>query len=331
MLIKNVDKSSLIQFYYCIKPFIPRWLQLHIRHWMALKKRQSVRSIWPINEAAYKPPEFWNGWPQHKQFALVLTHDVDTAKGLDNVADLVQLEKRMGFRSAFYFVPERYYTSRQQLLALQQEGFEVGVHGLKHDGKLFKDKATFEERAMKINAYLKEWNVKGFRAPCMFHNLEWLHALDIIYDASTFDIDPFEPQPDSAGTIYPYTVREPLTQHSYVELPYTLPQDCTLFVILREKNINVWKRKLGWIAEKGGMALLITHPDYMRFGGQKCKMDEYPAEFYAELLDYIDLHYKDMYWHALPQEVADFCRPRAQQPKFERPLAIYSQRVKKFL
>jgi hypothetical protein len=31
-----------------------------------------------------------------------------------------------------------------------------------------------------------------------------------------------------------------------------------------EKTISIWKKKLDWIVEKGGMALLITHPDYMK-------------------------------------------------------------------
>src|ERR1700746_3430317 len=40
----------------------------------------------------------------------------------------------------------------------------------------------------------------------MFHKLDWLHDLDIEYDASTFDTDPFEPQPDGHGTIFPFWV-----------------------------------------------------------------------------------------------------------------------------
>jgi len=40
----------------------------------------------------------------------------------------------------------------------------------------------------------------------MFHNLKWIHDLNISYDASTFDTDPFEPQHDRAGTIFPFWV-----------------------------------------------------------------------------------------------------------------------------
>jgi hypothetical protein len=50
-----------------------------------------------------------------------------------------------------------------------------------------------------------------------------------------------------------------------VELPYTLPQDFLLFVLMQEKNIDIWKKKLDWIADQGGMALFIAHPGYMQY------------------------------------------------------------------
>ena len=113
----------------------------------------------------------------------------------------------------------------------------------------------------------------------MLRNLDWLHDLDVQYDASTFDTDPFEPEPDGGHTIFPFWVPRSngssINDHhstlnsfseGYVELPYTLPQDSTLFLVLRENTPEIWMRKLDWIAEHGGMALLDTHPDYMSFG-----------------------------------------------------------------
>ena len=97
----------------------------------------------------------------------------------------------------------------------------------------------------------------GFRSPSMYHNLELLHHLNIEYDASTFDTDPFEPQPDGMATIFPFWVSSQDPQKGYVELPYTLPQDFLLFVLLQEKNIDIWKKKLDWIVDHGGMACLM--------------------------------------------------------------------------
>jgi hypothetical protein len=153
---------------------------------------------------------------------------------------------------------------------------------------------------------LKEWGAVGFRSPSMHHNLEWIHELNIEYDASTFDTDPFEPQSDGVGTIFPFWVSKDDTEDGYVELPYTLPQDFTLFILMKEKNIDIWKEKLDWVAEHGGMVLVNTHPDYMNFSCGKLGIEEYPADYYKELLEYIRDRYEGQYLHVLPREIARF-------------------------
>jgi hypothetical protein len=138
----------------------------------------------------------------------------------------------------------------------------------------------------------------------MFHNFDWLQGLDMLYDTSTFDTDPFEPQPDGVETIFPFWV-QPNGSKGYVELPYTLPQDSTLFVLFKETTIDVWMQKLDWVASHGGMALVIVHPDYISFDG-KPNLSEYPADLYERLLKYVITRYGDTCWYALPREVAAF-------------------------
>jgi hypothetical protein len=121
----------------------------------------------------------------------------------------------------------------------------------------------------------------------MHRELDWIHDLNILYDASTFDVDPFEPQPSGMTTIFPFIVESRDTGKRYIELPYTLPQDFTLFVIMREKSINIWKNKLDWVAAKGGMALVITHPDYMNFEANRLANNEYHLDLYLEFLKYV--------------------------------------------
>ena len=299
----NMNRNSI---YYTLKPFIPRQFQIFLRQQRAKYLRKKCTQIWPINPNSGKPSDGWKGWPNGKKFALVLTHDVDTAKGHEKSRQLMAVEKNLGFRSSFNFVPERYNVSPELRHYLNKNGFEVGVHGLKHDGKLYHSKEIFQRRAIRINQYLKEWESVGFRSPAMHHNLDWLHYLDIEYDASTFDTDPFEPQADDVGTIFPFWVKEASAQRGYVELPYTLPQDSTIFVLMKEKTINIWKQKLDWIIEHGGMALMNTHPDYMNFGGNRLDREEYPAEYYEEFLRYIKDKYEGQYWHVLPRDMARF-------------------------
>jgi len=236
-----------------------------------------------------------------------LTHDVEGRKGLHRIEQLTNLESIHGFRSSFNFVPEGEYRLSEELRHnLEQAGFEVGVHGLEHDGKLYSSKSAFARKADRINEYLRDWNASGFRSPLMQHRLSWLHQLDVEYDCSTFDTDPFEPEPDGVGTIFPFWVSGP-NGSGYVELPYTLIQDFNLFVVLREPTIEIWKRKLDWVAAHGGMALLNTHPDYMAFQG-KPATDEYPASHYEEFLRYAREKYEGQFWSATPREVARYYR-----------------------
>jgi hypothetical protein len=305
----------LIDAYYLIKPLIPRSLQVKVRSAMILRKRSAYANVWPIDERAARVPAGWSEWPDGKQFALVLTHDVDTAKGQTQCEQLIELERRFDFRSSFNFVPERYEVSSALRKHLESSDFEVGVHGLRHDGNLFGSKERFQKEAEQINRYLKEWKSVGFRSPCMYHNLEWIADLDIEYDASTFDTDPFEPQPDGVTTIFPFLVCRKSDHKEYIELPYTLPQDFTLFILMEEKTIDIWKRKLDWIAQRGGMVLVNTHPDYMSFGDRRPNLEEYESKLYEDLLAYVRTKYEGQYWHALPRDVARFWRetyPSAQ-------------------
>jgi hypothetical protein len=218
----------------------------------------------------------------------------------------MELEKTLGFRSCFYFVAKRYAVRLDLRNALTRDGFEVGVHGLYHDGKYYNSRNEFRSRAIEINKYLREWRSVGFRTPSMLHNLDWIQDLDIKYDCSTFDTDPFEPQSDGVGTIFPFWVQDKLSEKGYVELPYTLPQDFTLFVLMREKDVTIWKVKLDWIVEHGGMALINVHPDYMDFRQEKTGLVGYPARYYEEFLQYVNVRYRDQYWHVLPKDLSEF-------------------------
>ncbi len=309
--------SNISKIYYHVKPFIPRQLQLWLRRRVAIRKLKSCEDIWPIDREAGKIPVGWQGWPGNKHFALVLTHDVESTRGQDKCSKLMRLERQLGFRSSFNFVAEEYRVSHKLRGDLVAAGFEVGLHGLCHDRKLYLSQEVFRQFAPKINHYLKEWQAFGFRSPCMFHNLDWIRELDIMYDASTFDTDPFEPQPDGVGTVFPFYVSGNANRKGYLELPYTLPQDFTLFILLQQRTIETWKRKLDWLAERGGMALLNVHPDYINFGDKKLRYDEYPIAYYEEFLQYVNKRYKNSYWHVLPKELAQYWAEQYGQNRYE--------------
>jgi len=292
--------------YYQIKPLLPWPVRLAIRRYWALRKRERSRDTWPIMPGSERQPNGWSGWPNGKQFAFVLTHDIEGKAGLAKCRRLMELDRKWGFRSSFNFVPEGgYAVSRELRNDIARGGFEVGVHDLRHDGKLYCSRRVFAQKALRINRHLKEWGASGFRSGFMFHKLDWLHDLDIEYDASTFDTDPFEPQPDGYSTIFPFWVPKP-DGRGYVELPYTLPQDFTLFLLLGETSVDTWVQKLDWIATHGGMALLNAHPDYLCFSGERSSRRTYAAEFYENFLKYVRSRYGHSLWNPLPRELAAY-------------------------
>ena len=303
--------------YYFIKPILLRRLQIAVRRAILKKKLPHVQGIWPINETAGTTPVNWNGWPEGKKFALLITHDVETSRGMNRCRELAKLDLKYGIKSSFNIVPCKYTVPITTVRWLQNQGFEVGVHDYNHDGKLYRSRKIFDRRAAIINRYLKEWNATGFRSAAMHHKLDWISTLDISYDCSTFDTDPFEPQPDGVNTIFPYWYQNPSKEKGFVEIPYTLPQDFTLFVIKGDKDCTIWKEKLKWIAEKGGMATVIVHPDYINFDilGKK-RFDEYQKELYSEFLNYINKEYKGQFYNPLPGELASFIKSGATTKRF---------------
>ena len=92
----------------------------------------------------------------------------------------------------------------------------------------------------------------------------------------------------------------------YVELPYTLPQDFTLFLLLREHTPDIWLQKLDWIARHGGMALVNVHPDYLCFDGATPNRMEYPSTYYRALLKYVSQRYDGAFWNTTPGKAAQF-------------------------
>lgn len=298
------------RLYYSLKPLMPRPFRLTVRRWLVQRMRKKVTDVWPIMPGSERPPEGWMGWPEGKKFALVLTHDVEGSEGLNKALKLMQLETELGFRSSFNFIPEGSYSVPPSLREeLTRNGFEVGVHDLKHDGHLYRSRGEFQRSAARINHFLKEWDAVGFRSGFMLNKLDWLHALDVKYDASTFDTDPFEPQPEGRNTIFPFRVNGD-NGAGYVELPYTLPQDSTVFLYLQETGTDLWRTKLEWIANHGGMALLNVHPDYTAFEAGQPSSTTYPSALYREFLEFVSRKYRGQYWNPLPRDVAKFADAR---------------------
>jgi len=303
--------------YYLLKPILPRTLTRSLRQYYSSPSDTKPRNNWPIDSryvsfqwelmrqllvsSGNSSIQYKSIWPNKHQFALVLTHDIETAEGQAFVRKVADMEENLGFRSSFNFVLELYPLDFKLIQELRERGFEVGCHGLKHDGKLFSNKKEFLKRVAKINQHLKEYRMVGFRAPLTHRNPEWMQALEIEYDLSFFDTDPFEPIPGGAMSIWPFFIGH------FVELPYTLVQDYTLTSVLGETTPRLWLEKVDFIKKFHGMALLNSHPDYLN--------DPNSFRVYAEFLE--TMKKNEEYWHALPCDVASWWKSRAESAEIE--------------
>ncbi len=311
--------------YYRVKPLLPESLRKIMKRSYFSGAPGTRKREWPVDDrysqflyetlrqvlllTGQETIAFRSLWPEGRRFALVLTHDVENASGMANVNKIAQLEERLGFRSSFNFVPERYKIDPGLLHDLCERGFEVGVHGLKHDGKLYASRRVFQERARQINRYLREFGAVGFRSPLMHRNPYWLQDLDVEYDLSFFDTDPFEPIPGGVMTVWPFFTGK------FLELPYTLVQDSTLAFILKERTPHVWLEKLDFLHQARGMALINTHPDYLK--------NDYVCGIYADFLQSLSVM-REEFWAALPVEVARWWRLRASE-SVDSPNILWSQ------
>lgn len=308
------SRRRLLDAYYMLKPLLPRRVQIALRRLHAKGVRPSFPQ-WPIEpllvdhqhalwqrslaESSAKRLPLVNFWPDAQRFAVTVTHDVESSAGIENIAALLELERRHGVVSSWNFVAEWYPIAPATFELVREHGCEIGLHGIKHDGRLFSSRESFYASRPAIERYMREWDAVGFRSPATHRNAEWMRDLGCLYDSSFPDTDPYEPQPGGCCSILPYFLGD------VVELPITLVQDHTLWELLCQTNIDLWRQKTEWVIANHGLINVIVHPDYV------CSAQR--LDLYSQLLGYLrERTEAGRGWHALPREVAGWWKARAQ-------------------
>jgi hypothetical protein len=186
---------------------------------------------------------------------------------------------------------------RQTAEAVRRRGFEVNLHDLNHDGRLFGDRDEFRERARRINAHVRALPCAGFRSGAMYREQDWYGAFEFDYDMSVPNVAHLEPQRGGCCTVMPYFVGRIL------ELPLTTAQDYSLFNILNDYSTDLWKRQIELLLKANGLISIITHPDYLVGGREQA--------VYRQLLTHLaSLRESGDTWVALPGEINTWWRQR---------------------
>ena len=312
-----LENTWIKKIYYLLRPMLPVSLRKHVQK-VYLRDWETIPfPAWPVDCSVDRLfekllvltlqvrhidciPFIWF-WPEGHTACAMVTHDVEETAGRDFTGRLMDIDETFGIKASFQIVPEKRYTvSPAYLDDIRQRGCEVCIQGLDHDGWLFGNFEKFLGAAEKINHYAKQFGAQGFRSPIMYRNVDWLKYLEFSYDMSVPNVARLEPQRGGCCTVMPYFL-----PGGMLELPLTTIQDYSLFHILEEYSIALWKQQINIILDRHGLMSFLIHPDYV--------MQTRAQDVYKALLDYLNQLRADRgVWMALPGEVDRWWRERSE-------------------
>ncbi len=309
-------RSSAKKAYYLSRPLLPPFFRKQIQRFQLRDWEKISFPNWPLDTTVEdlceallleilkargdaRIPFIWF-WPEGKSGCFVMTHDVESATGRDQCFGLMDLDDSFGIKASFQVVPlGRYAVTPRYLDTIRSRGFEIAVQDFNHDGKLFDERGEFLRRAGRINQYASDWGARGFRSGVLYRKPDWYDAFEVSLDMSVPNVAHLDPQRGGCCTVMPYFIGDVL------ELPLTTTQDYMLVHLLKQSNIDLWKRQISAILNKNGFASFIVHPDYVDQGEAR--------SLYKNLLGYIkELRTTANIWCALPSEVDRWWRARSK-------------------
>ena len=307
--------SVLTRLYYFFRPALRVGVRRHLQRFHLRGWDKMPFPRWPVDcsvdnlfeqlmslslraSGAERIPFIWF-WPEGSSGCAIMTHDVETKAGRDFCPTMMDIDDSFRIKSSFQIIPEeRYNVSDEFLQSIRDRRFEVVVHDLNHDGHLYRDRQQFLERAAKINSYGKAYKADGFRAGVLYRKQLWYDALKFSYDMSIPNVARLDPQRGGCCTVMPYFLGDIL------ELPVTTIQDYTLFNILNDYSIDIWKQQIEIIMAKHGLMSFIVHPDYI--------MQPRELKVYRALLSHLAwLRGEKGVWITTPGEANRWWRQRA--------------------
>jgi len=240
-------------------------------------------------------------WPDGKRFAVVLTHDVDTAAGQEFSRRMADRVRGKSLEAAWFIVGRSYEAEYGFWEELVSGGHEIGLHGVSHDNRLADLPAQkIAARLDSCQGLVERLSVVGFRSPSF-------RVSDALYAevAKRFQYDTSVPDTDMGGPWYPRrgccTVF-PFQRDGVTVLPVTLPPEdkFRLAGLTDDEMLGRWRRKLAVIQRIGGLANLAIHAEPHLWPGSALD------RLYDRLLDLL-LEFSDA-WHTTPRQVAELYR-----------------------
>jgi hypothetical protein len=309
-------EKALKSFYYWVRPLTNLSLRKSVQRLRANNWQKRQFPHWPVDTGVEnicesllllslrasgvdRIPFIWF-WPSGARGCVSMTHDVESQAGRNFCAKLLDIDESFGIKASYQIVPEgRYPVTPEFLNELRDRGCEVCIQDLNHDGRLFDDREKFRRRVASINRYGREYGAKGFRSAMLYRRPEWYGDLDFSFDMSMPNVASLDPQRGGCCTVMPYFIGDIL------ELPLTTIQDYSLFHVLNERSIDLWRTQVETILARNGLVSFIVHPDYL--------IESETQVVYRDLLSMLNgLRRREALWFALPNEINSWWRARSR-------------------
>jgi hypothetical protein len=313
---RMVTREWIRKAYYLVRELLPVSVRRHLQRAYFRDWQTRPFPNWPVDfsvdslhkellrvsmqaSGVQRVPFIWF-WPHGASSCLIMTHDVETSAGRDFTSSLMDIDESYGLRASFQVIPEkRYEVPDEYVSQIRDRGFEFNVHDLNHDGQLYQSREEFLRRAERINYYCRKFGARGFRAGAMYRMAEWYKAFEFSYDMSVPNVAHLEPKRGGCCTVMPYFIG------NILELPLTTVQDYSLFYILNDRSIDLWKTQIDQIRRRNGLISFIAHPDYL--------IEKSNRRVFKSLLEHLQkLISSSGIWAPLPGEVDNWWRARAE-------------------
>jgi len=201
--------------------------------------------------------------------SLLITHDVDTEKGLEKALSLKAVEDKLDLQSTWFLPSEQYRIPRDIAKSLAA-GSTIGSHDLEHDSRLIhcRDHGRLVERLRKSKLRLEtifDTEVRCFRSPLLQFSSWIVSGLKAAGYELDFSLPCWEPvHPQTMGGFGIESV-QPFEIDGVVEIPLTLFQDHQVLNVMgfnTHQATKFWYEQAELIRSFGGDIVLLVHPDY---------------------------------------------------------------------
>ena len=261
-----------------VASIIGRWKCRSPERWAAFPR-------WPLDLSADFLADLVNG--RSSRFAaaptpVVLTHDLDSAEGLENLVRwFLDIEESIGVRSTNFIVPRAWPIDYRLLDHVRDRGHEIGIHGYDHSNLTpFSDPVRRLSRLEGARELIDRYDILGYRSPSLLRTRGLLRDLRNLYryDSSIPTSGGLFPVPNNGcASARPFWIEE------MAELPLTMPRDGSLRFLgySPQEILDCWIHCAQEISQSGGVVVLLTHCE-AHFSGNSVML-----EVYRRFLDYI--------------------------------------------